>query len=213
MTGGWRVLPGRPAIPADRGAAARSRRMLAGELARAREAALAWRNGLAGLFVGLLSFGLVKGRAEIGKLAAPYGASVGTALLLSLVCGTYGALLLLRAAHGVPAATRLLPGTASLHASEHLETMGTVRALRRGVILTVTCGALLVTGVAITWYGPAADKPGLLVRTRSGTECGTPLRTQDGVLVLRTGTGEVAVPLTGITGLTPVEACPSPPAG
>ncbi|MEU0475758.1 hypothetical protein [Streptomyces olivaceus] len=209
-TTGPRITPGRPAVAADRAAARRMRQALAEELPRVREAALAWRNGLAGLFLGLLGFGLVKGRTDVGELAAPYDALVGGMLLLSLVCGAVGALYLLRAAHGRPAATATSGPrvSAALYAGDHVEAGRALRAMLRGVVLTLACGALLVTGVALTWYGPDKEEPRLLVRTPAGTECGEPLRTERGVLVLRTGARETRVPLADATALLPVDTCP-----
>ncbi|MGV9983183.1 hypothetical protein [Streptomyces olivaceus] len=216
-TTGPRITPGRPAVAADRAAARRMRQALAEELPRVREAALAWRNGLAGLFLGLLGFGLVKGRTDVGELAAPYDALVGGMLLLSLVCGAVGALYLLRAAHGRPAATATSGPqvSAALYAGDHVEAGRALRAMLRGVVLTLACGALLVTGVALTWYGPDKEEPRLLVRTPAGTECGEPLRTERGVLVLRTGAEETRVPLADATALLPVDTCPGagPPNG
>ncbi|WP_030349036.1 hypothetical protein [Streptomyces sp. NRRL S-1022] len=212
MTPRWRVRPGPPGTPADRRAARQTRELLAGELSRAREAALAWRNGLAALFAGLLGFGLVKGRTDVGRLASPYDALVGGALLLCLLCGTLGALLLLRAAHGAPAGVRLptgVPATATaLHLGDHMETRRTARALTRGVALTIACGVLLVTAVALTWYGPEKDGPRILVRTPSGVVCGKPVRTGGGRLVLGTDTGEIAVRLTRAEAFAAVGECP-----
>ncbi|WP_329236864.1 hypothetical protein OG488_35640 [Streptomyces sp. NBC_01460] len=211
MTTGPRLTPGRPAIAADRAAAHRIRQALAEELPKVREAALAWRNGLAGLFVGLLGFGLVKGRTDVGKLASPYGALVGGMLLLSLMCGAVGALYLLRAAHGMPVATSLAPepgGSTARYAGDHVEAGRALRALRRGVTLTLVCGALLVAGVAFSWYGPGKEKPQLLVKTPAGTECGEPKRIERGVVVLKTETGEMRVSLTDATAVLAVETCP-----
>ncbi|MGW0792541.1 hypothetical protein ACWD04_31070 [Streptomyces sp. NPDC002911] len=212
MTTGPRLTPGRPAIAADRAAAHRMRQALAEELPKVREAALAWRNGLAGLFVGLLGFGLVKGRTDVGKLASPYDALVGGTLLLSLVCGAVGALHLLRAAHGMPVATPLAPvpgGSAAVpYAGDHVEAGRALRAMRRGVALTMACGALLVAGVALTWYGPGKEKPQLLVKTPAGTECGEPKRTERGVVVLKTDTGEMRVSLADATAVMAVDICP-----
>ncbi|MFH9569230.1 hypothetical protein ACH4MG_01550 [Streptomyces sp. NPDC017454] len=213
MTTGRRVVPGPPATPADREAARRTLDLLAAELPRVREAAHAWRHGLAGLFVGLLGFGLIKGRTDVSKLAAPYGVLVGGTLLLSLVCGTAGALLLLRAAHGAPVMVSLASDTtaaaARLRAGEHVETLRAVRALRLGVLLTLVCGAALVGAVALTWYGPVQEGPRLLVRTSSAAHCGQSLRVTDGGLVLKTDTGEVTVRLADIVSLGPVDACPA----
>ncbi|MFH8773876.1 hypothetical protein ACIF83_37175 [Streptomyces sp. NPDC085866] len=212
MTPGWQVRPGPPATPADRQAGRLTRQLLAGELARAREAALAWRNGLAALFVGLLSFGLIKGRTDVGKLASPYDALVGGALLLCLVFGTLGALLLLRAAHGAPTGVRLPTGVpaaaTALHLGDHMETRRTVQALTRGVVLTIACGAMLVTGVALTWYGPEKDGPRILVRTPSGEVCGEPVRTDAGRLLVKTDTGEVTVRLAQAEAVAAVDTCP-----
>ncbi|MFF8726337.1 hypothetical protein ACF073_07570 [Streptomyces sp. NPDC015171] len=218
MTARWQVRPGPPGSPADRQAARLTRELRAGELTRAREAALAWRNGLAALFAGLLGFGLIKGRTDVGKLAAPYGALVGLALLLCLVCGTLGALSLLRAAHGAPTAVRLptgVPATATaLHLGDHRETRRTARALALGVALTLACGALLVTGVALTWYGPERDGPRILVRTPSGVVCGKPVRTGEGRLLVRTDAGDITVRLDRAEGLAAVDDCPgAAPAG
>ncbi|MGC9497765.1 hypothetical protein [Streptomyces sp. WG7] len=212
MTAGRRVVPGPPATPSDRDAARRTVDLLAAELPRVREAAYAWRHGLAGLFVGLLGFGLIKGRTDVSKLAAPYGALVGGALLVSLVCGTAGALLLLRAAHGAPGMVSLAPDTAPaarLRADAHVETLRAVRALRLGVLLTLVCGAALVGAVALTWYGPVQEGPRLLVRTSSAAHCGQSLRVTDGGLVLKTETGEVTVRLADIVSLGPVDVCPA----
>lgn len=215
MTPRWHVRPGPPATLADRQAGRLTKELLAGELARAREAAIAWRTGLAALFVGLLSFGLIKGRTDVGKLASPYDALVGGALLLCLVFGTLGALLLLRAAHGAPTGVRLPAGVpaaaTALHLSDHTETRRTVRALTRGVVLTIACGAMLVTGVALTWYGPEKEGPRILVRTPSGDVCGEPVRADAGRLLVKTDTGEVTVRLAQAEALAAVDACPEEP--
>ncbi|MFI6348430.1 hypothetical protein [Streptomyces sp. NPDC050560] len=217
MTPRYRVGPGPSGTPADREAGRAARRLLAGELARARAAALAWRNGLAGLFVGLLSFGLVRGRTDVGGLASPYDALVGGALSLCLVLGTSGALLLLRAAHGAPAARRLPTGppagALAVRLGDHMETRRTARALARGVALTIACGAMLVAGVALTWYGPGDEGPRVLVRTPSGVLCATSVRTDGARLLLRTASGDVTVRLVDAEEVTAAAACPGGPDG
>ncbi|MEV6633608.1 hypothetical protein AB0M54_22945 [Actinoplanes sp. NPDC051470] len=45
-------------------------RLLRTELPRGREAATAWRNGLGALLTALIGFSLIKGRADVGQLAA-----------------------------------------------------------------------------------------------------------------------------------------------
>src|SRR5512144_240910 len=89
--------------PRDRLVARAQRRLPTDELPRVRAMALAWRNGLGALLAGLIGFGLVKGRTDVGELASPYGPLVGALLVLSLVAGSIAVVLLLRAAHGRPA--------------------------------------------------------------------------------------------------------------
>ncbi|MFF8031685.1 hypothetical protein [Streptomyces sp. NPDC016626] len=68
--------------------------------------------------------------------------------------------------------------------------------------------AELVLGVAFTRDGPGKEKPRLLVRTPAGTECGEPRRTERGVVVLKTDTGELRVSPAGATAVMAVEVCP-----
>lgn len=66
------VSAGGPAGPHDRRAARARLELLANELPRVRAAATGWRNGIAALLAGLIGFGLIKGRTDVGELAAPY---------------------------------------------------------------------------------------------------------------------------------------------
>ncbi|MFF0750470.1 hypothetical protein [Streptomyces sp. NPDC004267] len=211
----WQARPGPEGTPADLMAARRGRRLLRGELARVREAALAWRNGLGALLAGLIGFGLLKGRTDVGSLAPPYGALVGGLLLGALLCGAGGGVLLLRAAHGRPAASALpapVPGTlpAGPVTAGHAEALRAARALIRGVRATVACAVLLTAAVALTWYGPAKDGPLLSVTTPAGTSCGEPLATAGGLLRLKTETGEVSVDLRRVLTLKAVASCATP---
>ncbi|MFI9601473.1 hypothetical protein ACIHCX_16665 [Streptomyces sp. NPDC052043] len=205
----WRVTAGPRATLADRQAARRAQQLLANELPLARKAAQAWSHGLAGLFVGLLGFSLVKGRTDVSNLATPYAVGVAVALVLSLPCGASGAYLLLRAAHGAPRLTRLPVSTGLLEADDHLETLRTVRASRWGIGLTLACGAAMVGAVGLTWYGPVQDDPSLLVRTPSGSFCGEKPRVAGGRLTLKTDTGEITLDLTKALSLTAVDTCPA----
>ncbi|WP_156325884.1 hypothetical protein [Nonomuraea sp. SBT364] len=181
-------------------------RALRDELPRVREAALAWRNGLAGLLAGLLGFGLIRGRSDVSQLAAPYDAVVGLLLLAALLAGSWGAFRLLWAAHGRPSVT----ARAALGATaDHHEAVRAARALRHGIALAVLSAALLVTAVAFTWYGPAKAKPSLQLTTPAGTVCGTIVRVADGALTLRTDSGETRVDLRTATGIRPADTCPT----
>ncbi|MDK0520683.1 hypothetical protein [Streptomyces sp. ML-6] len=210
----WRAAPGPAGTPADRLAARHHRALLRRELSRVRESALAWRNGLAALLAGLVGFGLLRGRSDIGSLAAPYAAAVGAVLLLALLCGAAGGLSLLRAAHGRPAAPG---GTDALRldhvAADHTEALRAARALARGVPLTLCCAALLTAAVGITWYGPPKEGPRVSVTTPDGTVCGEPLRTAGGRMTLRTDAGRVTADLGRATAVRAVTSCAPLPAG
>ncbi|WP_328691054.1 hypothetical protein OHA74_18675 [Streptomyces phaeochromogenes] len=211
----WQASPGPAATPADRAAARHRRQLVRQELPRVREAAAAWRTGLAALLVGMVGFGLIKGRSDIRELAAPYDVVVGCLLLLTLATGTLGAVLLLRAAHGRPAATvvqQTPPGVLvwGEEALDHQETLRAAKALTRGVVLTVLCAAALTATVAVTWYGPDKSKARLEVVTPDGGFCGSPRGVTDGRLLLRTPAGEVTVRLDEAFTVRAVESCPGP---
>jgi hypothetical protein len=176
------------------------------ELTRVRTAALAWRNGLGALLAGLVGFGLIKGRSDVSALAGPAAAIVGLLLLLALTAGTLGALKLLHAAHGRPrviALNGLLPEAVA----QHREALDAARNLRHGIIATLACAALLVSAVAVTWYGPAKHDPLLRARTSDTTVCGTAARVTAQGMVLTTGKGEKIIPLDTVQSVTPVAKC------
>lgn len=170
-----RLAAGPPATASDLRRAQYRERLLRTELDRVRGAALAWRNGLAGLLAALLGFSLVKGRSDIGQLSPAASAVVGVLLLLALVAGAGAALALLRAAHGRPQIISL--GTSAHPAlDEHLEALDSATALRRGIMLAMLCGVLLASAVGTTWYGPARAAaqapPGSAVGIGRGVEVG-----------------------------------------
>lgn len=182
-------------------------RLLREELPRIRAAATAWRNGLGALLVGLVGFGLVKGRSDVGQLAPSWAVVVGAILLAALLIGAVGALLLLRSAHGRPFVTptrELL----SPRVADHVEAVTSARALLRGMIATVTCAFLLVTAVGTTWYGPEKAKPAVQVATSAGTVCGSVMRLTHGTLVLKTKAGEIPTDLSTALSLQAVDSCP-----
>ncbi|MCX4572958.1 hypothetical protein OHB41_07140 [Streptomyces sp. NBC_01571] len=208
----WDASAGPAAAPADRAAARHRRALVQRELTRVREAAAAWRTGLAALLVGMVGFGLVKGRSDIRGLAAPYDVLVGCSLLAALATGAAGAFLLLRAAHGRPAATAVQqtpPGRLAWgeEALDHVETLRAARSLTTGVVLTVLCAVALTVAVAISWYGPDRSVPALEVVTPDGTFCGTSRGITDGGLRLRARTGEVTVHLDDVRTLRAVDSC------
>ena len=151
-----KISAGPPAKPADRLAAKAVRALEADELTRVRAGALAWRNGLGALLAGLIGFGLVKGRTDIGQLSAGYAAVVGVLLLAALITGGIGAVLLMRAAHGRPYSSSLpkASGGDLVGSARRIETDATQIALQGGVMAAFACMTLLTAAVAVTWYGP-----------------------------------------------------------
>ncbi|WP_131740045.1 hypothetical protein [Actinomadura roseirufa] len=202
------LAPGpHPATPADLRAAQERARLLREELPRVREAAAAWRNGLGGVLAALVGFSAIKGRSDLTQLAPGWALTAGGLLFGALVAGVCGALLLLRAAHGRPAATAARPLPPRVVA-DHIEAIASAKALRRGIASTLTCAVLLMSALATTWYGPSRTSPALRVTTTSGLVCGTAARTDGARLVLRVSGTEVAVAYADITDLRPVPACP-----
>ena len=213
-----RVAAGTAFTPADRRTAEFAVEVVRDELPRIRAAALAWRNGLGALLAGVIGFGLVKGRSDIGELAPAYGAAVGALLALSLAAGVVAALLLLRAAHGRPGPVRMgrlvRPRTKSgrpAGSPDHRETVTSAFALRAGVVLGVACLAFLTGAVGVTWYGPSADSPRVKATTAGTEVCGQVVRAAGGVLTLkRSDDVLVDVRMRDLTALQAVSTC-SPP--
>lgn len=210
------ISPGSSAGPRDRQAARARLELLANELPRVRAAATGWRNGIAALMAGVIGFGLIKGRSDVGELAGPYDWIVGLLLLGALISGSVAAVLLMRAVHGRPAASAMrdvvdgVSGDPGLH-SRLAEGEASARALTRGVVLSFASAAVLCAAVGITWYGPAKDDPRSQFRLTDGTTvCGTIVSTASGTATVETSAGQVAVDLLRLTGLQAVASCPNP---
>ncbi|MEU4827091.1 hypothetical protein AB0H37_34910 [Actinomadura sp. NPDC023710] len=176
------------------------------ELDRVRTAALAWRNGMAALLAGLVGFGLLKGRSDVGALSPGWATTVGLLLAVALIVGAVAAGSLMTAAHGLPAAGRTadLP---SQTAADHAEALLSARRLRRGITLTAVFVLVLTTAVAVTWYGPEKTKPALRVKTTTADLCGTLLRTRTGQLTLTNDKKELTLPPTEILSVSPADKC------
>ncbi|MFI0897952.1 hypothetical protein [Streptomyces sp. NPDC020983] len=206
MSAPLRPRPGPPAGPADAARARERHRVLREELPRVRDAAAAWRNGLAGLLAALVGFGLVKGRTEIDKVAPPWHVVIGALLLLALLAGAAGGLYLLRAANGPP---RLTPHPAgSPLTQDHTRAVAALADLRRGIAGALACAAFLVLAVGTTWYAPPRQPPQLRVQLPGSTLCGDSKGIARGTLTLHTTAGDVPVDLARILTVEPVEECP-----
>lgn len=182
-------------------------RLLRDELPRVRAVAAAWRNGLGALLVGLIGFGLIKGRSDVGQLAPSWAAGVGAILLAAVLVGAMGAVLLLRAAHGRPFATSARE-MFSPRAADHVEAVTSAKALLWGMFATLGCVLLLVTAVGATWYGPEKSKPAVQITTGAVTVCGSVVRLTHGTLVLKTKAGEVSTDISTALTLQAVDSCP-----
>ncbi|WP_433384827.1 hypothetical protein ACQPZX_24495 [Actinoplanes sp. CA-142083] len=176
------------------------------ELSRIREAATAWRNGLAGLLTALAGFSLIKGRSDISQLRAGWAVAVGVLLGAATLVGVVAALLLIRAANGNP---KIVParGLGGKDEADHAEAAASAKALYRGRALLLACTVLLAGAVGVTWYGPPRTRP-VQVTTPGGVRCGTPVRLVQGDLVLKSLAGEVTVDLATADALKAVDVCP-----
>lgn len=204
------LVPASTNGPQDRRRAKAIRRLGSGKLPTVRAMALAWRNGLGAVLAALIGFGLIKGRTDVGDLAAPYAAAVGALLVLSILAGGTAAALLLRAAHGSPNGLPMTDLVDSLDPeadAERLETEASLDALRRGRWTAAACAVLLISAVGLTWYGPGKDATRIVVLTPQGERCGSVQRLEQGVLTLKTNSGEVAVRMAEATGIRTADSC------
>jgi hypothetical protein len=203
------LRPGPPATQHDLQAAQELEELRRTELSRVRAAAIAWRNGLAGLLAALAGFGIVKGRSDVSDLAASWAHAVGVLLLAALLVGAAGALSLIRASTGLPRLVDAQNLRSRGHA-DHIEAIASAKALRRGIGFTLTCAALLVTAVGATWYGPGRLPATLRISTPSGTVCGTVVRLDNGTLTINTADGPVVLPPGQSITVRPTSTCPPP---
>lgn len=177
-----------------------------------REVAVAWRNGLGALLAGLIGFGLIRGRSDVGQLAPGWSVTAGVLLVAALSVGAAGAFCLLRAAHGRPSARRLSESDATgrpLEVEDHDEALASARFLRTGIVLTCLCTALLVTAVGVTWYAPPKDPPGLMIRQGTATLCGEVVSARRGTVVVKVDGVAMTVDLSRAEAVTPVVSCPA----
>ena len=176
-------------------------------LPRVRATAVAWRNGMAGLFTAAVGFTLIRGRSDVGELQPAASYLVGALLLAGFIAGALAAARFLRAAHGMPSIVRAETITARV-ASEQDEARASIEALRWGQRLAVLTAALLLAAVGLTWYGPARDDPQLIVGTSSGQHCGDVETADAGSLALDTNAGRLTIDLDDVESMQPVAECP-----
>lgn len=201
------LSPGSSATPSDRLKAFENVKAIAGERTRVHAAAVAWRNGVAGIIVTLIGFSLIRGRSDIGDVASPYDVWIGLLLLASLALGGGSAVLILRAANG-----RIWPrpvgGYPSGVAGDHEEALEALTALRRGLAILALCVLALVAAVGLTWYAPARSGPNVVVVQDGSQMCGAFVRSDNGAFTLVGQAGISTVSLASVTAVRIVNRCP-----
>ncbi|WP_329171362.1 hypothetical protein [Streptomyces sp. NBC_01477] len=210
-------LPPRPPIEADLAERDRFQALVRDSLPNVRASAEAWRNGLAAFVTLVGTAVVVKGRTTAADLP------VGWRLAVTVLIGGGLALAVAGLWHALAAqaGSRSLAVTlADIHREYgsldafHLATA--IRAARlltrarRAVALALAC---LFAGIALTWWAPGEtaghDSGRLRVTYGTGTVCGTFVSSGGDVLRLAVAgqSAPAAVPLAGVTSITPVAAC------
>lgn len=178
------------------------------EIASVRARALGWAKGAAGVTAGTLGFGLIKGRTDVGELARVPAIVVGALLLAALFAGALAAYLFMRAAFGRAAPDRVASPETFVEA-QHVEAARATGALRLGFVATAAAIVLLLSAVGLTWYGPGAADPQVLVHLTGGNSlCGRVEQVVDGRLLMRTNGSVVPVELKSVVALGAVDQCP-----
>jgi hypothetical protein len=180
------------------------------QLDTARRQAEVWRAGLAALTALLTAIFVLKGRDNVSDLTEPYQAVVVGLLGLALLSLLAATLWVSRALAGPAGQQVLLTG-------EEVQrwTRGEVRKIStalRWVPLLAAVGVVAVAAaVGLTWLAPAQGGAAPLVRVTESTgqqSCGTLIGVTGRQLVVQLTTGPALVPLSAVTALNPVTACP-----
>jgi hypothetical protein len=180
------------------------------QLDTARKQAEVWRAGLAALTALLTAIFVLKGRDNVSDLTEPYQAIVvgllGLALLLLLIATMWVS----RALAGPPGQEILLTG-------EEVAkwTMGEVRkistALRWAPLMAAAGVVAVAAAIGLTWLAPAQSTTTPLVQVTESTgqqSCGQLIGVTNHELIVQPTTGPTLIPLSAVTAVTPVTACP-----
>lgn len=208
----WHLQPGPPATLADRHEVVSVRRLVTGELAATRRAALGWARGIGGIFAAMIGLGLVHGRVDVETLASPFAVVVGVAFVLAVIAGAVAALATMRAAHGRPLMTSLAAAATNAQTgdalSEHTEARRSIRALALGLSFAGVSTLSLLIALGTIWYAPTGVSAALAVIDDAGTSwCGTVTRVTNGAAILQTEDGIVRVDLGTAQSLHAVTEC------
>ena len=177
----------------------------------------AWRTGLTAL-VTLVTTGIIlKGRTDTTTLTLPWRIAVTLAIGVGLALAIVGLWHTLAAEVGARTRLHTLDDIRRNYASVQAYQVGQAaaagRRLQTARTLVAAALGLLLAGVLLTWWAPAAPAmPAAYLRvSRSGGSiCGTLESADGGILRLAVaGAHEpVVIPLTTITNLTVTPACP-----
>jgi hypothetical protein len=186
-------------------------------LSSVRSMAAAWRTGLTALITLVTTGIIVTGRTATATLAVPWRIAVTLAIGTGLAVAITGLWQALTAEAGARARLHTLDDIRARYASVQAYQVGQAaaagRCLQTARTLVAAALGLLLTGVLLTWWAPAAPAtpPAYLkVTTTSATACGT-LDSADGGTLRLTVVGAhepVTIPLTSVTNLAVTSSCP-----
>ncbi len=177
----------------------------------------AWRTGLTALITLVTTGIIITGRTATTTLTVPWRIAVTLAIGAGLALAIVGLWHTLAAEVGARTRLRTLDDIRADYASVQAYQVGQAvaagRRLQAARILVAVALGLLLTGVLLTWWAPAAPTtpPAYLKVTRpGGIVCGI-LNSADGGTLRLTVAGvhePVAIPLTTITNLAVTPTCP-----
>jgi hypothetical protein len=181
-----------------------------------RSMAAAWRTGLAALITLVTTGIILKGRTDTTSLALPWRIAVTVAVGAGLALAVAGLWHALAAEAGARARLHTLDDIRARHASVQAYQVGQAaaagRRLQTARIVVAAAIGLLLAGILLTWWAPAApaSPPAYLkVTYPGGTVCGT-LQSADGGVLRLTVAGAhqpAAIPLTTVTNLAVISTC------
>ncbi|MFF7727829.1 hypothetical protein [Streptomyces sp. NPDC008001] len=173
-----------------------------------RRQAEGWRTGLMGLTALLAVLVLLKGRDNLTELPDWARNTATTLLVAAFLSLTAGALLAVRAAHGVPGHQILLGGQALRRWTEQ-EVSRVTRALAWASMCCVLGVVLVVGALIVAWVTTsAAATHQVEVRSATGVLCGELTGADGQHMELRTETGStISVPQVTIVSVKPVRSC------
>jgi len=180
------------------------------QLDTARKQAEVWRAGLAALTALLTAVFVLKGRDNVSDLTEPYQAIVVGLLGLALALLLTATLWVSRALAG-PAGEEILLTGERVEQWTREEVRKISTALRWAPLSAATGVVAVAAAIGLTWLAPAQDAAAALVQVTESTgqqSCGQLIGVSDRQLIVRPPSGPVLIPLTAVTAITPVTACP-----